>query len=49
MFFLDLTVNLIFSVCVFFITVNTIPKVIKVFLNASLFGIDVNKATGDKL
>ncbi|KAK6642171.1 hypothetical protein RUM44_013894 [Polyplax serrata] len=49
MFFLYVTINLIFSICVFYTTASTIPKFLDVFLKARLYGIDLNKRTDVKV
>lgn len=44
-----LLINLVMSVLTHFFTFNLIPKFYDMFLNAKIFGVDVNKVTRDKM
>jgi UDP-N-acetylglucosamine--dolichyl-phosphate N-acetylglucosaminephosphotransferase len=46
---LPIYVNLAMSVCTYFLTVRLIPRLKEAFLNANLFGIDMNKKSLTKM
>lgn len=44
-----LLINLVCSILTHFFTYNLIPKFGDMFINAKIFGVDVNKITKDKM
>ncbi|KAJ8984595.1 hypothetical protein NQ317_006057 [Molorchus minor] len=42
-------VNLLMSICTYYLTVRLIPKLKDTFIKANLFGIDMSKTTSDKV
>lgn len=48
-FIFPILINFLMSVSVYFLTVRLIPKIKDMFIKANLYGIDLNKNSGEKV
>lgn len=48
-FVFPILINFAMSICVYFLTVRLIPRIKDMFIKANLYGIDMNKKSGEKV
>lgn len=48
-FIFPILINFAMSIFVYFLTIRLIPRIKDMFIKANLYGIDMNKKSGDKV